>query len=46
MWLRENGTLTAEIEIIANSPNEEVRTIGKTYAERRRYITFCEPGDC
>ncbi len=46
VWLRENGTLTAEIEIIANSPNEEVRIIGKTYAERRRYITFCEPGDC
>lgn len=46
VWLRENGTLNAAVEVIANSPDGNIVKIGRTYAEKRQYISFYEAGDC
>lgn len=42
LWLRENGTLKANIRIIAHEPDEETRHIARHYEAEYRYIYYTE----
>ena len=42
LWLRENGTLKANIRIIAHEPDEETRHIARHYEAEYRCIYYTE----
>lgn len=42
LWLRENGTLKANICIIAHEPDEETRHIARHYEAEYRCIYYTE----
>ena len=42
LWLRENGTLKANIRIIAHEPDEETRHIARHYEVEYRCIYYTE----
>ena len=42
LWLRENGTLKANIRIIAHGPDEETRHIARHYEAEYRCIYYTE----
>lgn len=45
VWLRENGTLKANIRINAESTDAATRHIARTYADKYGFITFSEDGE-
>lgn len=42
IWLRENGTLRAEIRIIATEPDELTATVGRRFERQYRGISYTE----
>lgn len=42
IWLRENGTLRAEIIIFANDIDDETRSILRSFAAQYRCVNFTE----
>lgn len=44
LWLRENGTLKADILISANAPDELTRSVAKRFQEQYRCIEYTEDG--
>jgi len=42
IWLRENGTLHADISIIGKALDEDTRYVAQSYAKERKHITFTE----
>lgn len=46
IWLRENGTIKADIRIEAIEPDEATRHICSAYVKDYRFISFTEYGDC
>lgn len=45
IWLRENGTLKANVCINAVKTDAATRHIAKTYADKYGFITFSEDGE-
>lgn len=46
IWLRENGTLKADIRIEAAEPNGAARDICRAYVKDYQFISFTEYGEC
>lgn len=44
MWLRENGTLKADIHIFACAPDAETRGIAQRFSAQYRCIEYTEDG--
>lgn len=42
LWLRENGTLKANIRISANAPDELTRHVAQQYEAEYRFIYYTE----
>lgn len=45
VWLRDNGTLKADIVIAAKKPNPETREVGMAFSEDYQFIFYNESGD-
>lgn len=45
IWLRENGTVRADIIIEADGLDDAARHICRTYASEYKFISFTEHGD-
>ncbi len=42
IWLRENGTLKANVEIIAIAPDDTTRSVAKKFRSQYRYVEYTE----
>ena len=45
IWLRDNGTLKADIEIIASEPAVSARLVGEAFSRDYHYIFYNEIGE-
>lgn len=45
IWLRENGTLKADIEIHASEPALSTRLVGEAFSRDHHYIFYKETGE-
>lgn len=42
VWLRENGTLRAEIIVAASMPDDETRSIAERFCSQYRFVNYTE----
>lgn len=45
IWLRDNGTLKADIEIVATDPVDSLRLVGTAFSKDYQFITYTEIGE-